>query len=160
MFPKIQPDYVHTTQSGSRRTAVVLGVCLLLCLNETWTYLSNRYSYSSTVRVDTTTGQKLAIAGATFQSCCNTCDSLLAAYGKKGWNTRDVLNDSEQCLLEKRGQRKVALGQGCRLSGTMLVNKVAGNFHVAMGESMVRDGRHIHQFLPEDAPNYNVTHEV
>ena len=60
MFPKIQPDYVHTTQSGSRRTTVVLAVCLVLCLNELWTYLGERNSYNSTVRVDTTTGQKVS----------------------------------------------------------------------------------------------------
>ena len=99
-------------------------------------------------------------AGENEGSCCNSCDSLLSAYGKKGWNTRDVLNDSEQCVREKRGQKKLIQGQGCRLEGTMDVNKVAGNFHVAMGESMVKDGRHIHQFLPEDAPNYNCTHVI
>ena len=62
MFPKIQPDYVHTTQSGSRRTTIVLAVCLVLCLNELWTYLGERNSYNSTVRVDTTTGQKVSQA--------------------------------------------------------------------------------------------------
>ncbi len=42
----------------------------------------------------------------------------------------------------------------------MKVNKVAGNFHVAMGEAMERDGRHIHQFMPEDAPNFNCSHII
>ncbi|KAJ1406119.1 hypothetical protein B484DRAFT_211832 [Ochromonadaceae sp. CCMP2298] len=42
----------------------------------------------------------------------------------------------------------------------MLVNKVAGNFHIAHGESIVRDGRHIHQFNPALAPRFNVSHTI
>jgi hypothetical protein len=50
--------------------------------------------------------------------------------------------------------------EGCNLSGFIHVNKVAGNFHVALGESVVRDGRFIHQFQPQDAPKFNTTHTV
>mmetsp|Transcript_11464 Transcript_11464/g.15197 ORF Transcript_11464/g.15197 Transcript_11464/m.15197 type:complete len:253 (+) Transcript_11464:1-759(+) len=42
----------------------------------------------------------------------------------------------------------------------MTVNRVAGNFHMAMGEGVERDGRHIHSFLPEDTPNFNVSHVI
>ena len=42
----------------------------------------------------------------------------------------------------------------------MKVNKVAGNFHVAHGDSIVRDGRHIHMFNPADAPSYNISHTI
>ena len=51
-------------------------------------------------------------------------------------------------------------GEGCNLSGYMTVNRVAGNFHIAMGEGVDRDGRHIHQFLPEDRVNFNASHVV
>jgi hypothetical protein len=51
-------------------------------------------------------------------------------------------------------------GEGCRISGKMTVNKVAGNFHVAHGESIVRDGRHIHTFVPAEAPGFNVSHTI
>ena len=40
------------------------------------------------------------------------------------------------------------------------VNKVAGNFHIAHGESIVRDGKHIHQFNPLLAPKFNVSHTI
>lgn len=30
--------------------------------------------------------------------------------------------------------------------------QVAGNFHIAFGDSVVKDGRHIHQFIPSEAP--------
>jgi hypothetical protein len=42
----------------------------------------------------------------------------------------------------------------------MKVNKVAGTVHMTIGESLVRDGMHIHQFLPSDAPNFNVSHTI
>ena len=38
--------------------------------------------------------------------------------------------------------------------------QVSGNFHIALGESVVRDGRHIHSFKPEDAPKFNISHSV
>jgi Endoplasmic reticulum vesicle transporter len=36
------------------------------------------------------------------------------------------------------------------------VNKVAGNFHMAMGESMVKDGRHVHIFNIDDSDTFNI----
>lgn len=42
----------------------------------------------------------------------------------------------------------------------MNVNKVAGNFHIAHGESVVRDGRHIHQFVPAEAHTFNISHTL
>jgi len=37
---------------------------------------------------------------------------------------------------------------------------VAGNFHVAFGDSVVKDGRHIHQFVPSEAPGFDVSHTI
>jgi len=51
-------------------------------------------------------------------------------------------------------------GEGCNFAGIMTVNKVAGNFHIAMGESTVKDEGHIHHFLPEDVPNFNASHII
>jgi len=42
----------------------------------------------------------------------------------------------------------------------LLSLQVAGNFHVALGESVVRDGRFIHQFQPDEAPGFNTSHVV
>jgi hypothetical protein len=42
----------------------------------------------------------------------------------------------------------------------MNVNKVAGNFHIAHGESIIRDGRHIHQFIPAEAHTFNISHSL
>lgn len=31
---------------------------------------------------------------------------------------------------------------------------------VQKGESIIRDGRHIHQFFPEEAPKFNISHTI
>lgn len=95
--------------------------------------------------------------------CCNTCDEVMAAYKKKRWNENAVLPLAEQCIREGRGKNeptKMTGGEGCNLSGHFTVNRVAGNFHIAMGEGVDREGRHIHQFLPEDRINFNASHIV
>ncbi|KAL7537982.1 hypothetical protein ACHAWF_005959 [Thalassiosira exigua] len=97
------------------------------------------------------------------EDCCNTCDDVLAAYKKKRWNENAVQPLAEQCIREGRSKnepKKMTRGEGCNLSGHFTVNRVAGNFHIAMGEGVDRDGRHIHQFLPEDRINFNASHVV
>lgn len=86
---------------------------------------------------------------------------MLSRYSSRGWATKDIRRDSEQCKREQNNPLlAVKDDEGCNLSGFMLVNKVAGNFHVALGESVVRDGRFIHQFQPQDAPKFNTSHTV
>jgi endoplasmic reticulum-Golgi intermediate compartment protein 3 len=99
----------------------------------------------------------------TPQQCCQTCDEVLVAYTKKRWKTDLLKYTAEQCIREGRDRSEpklVTKGQGCNLSGYMTVNRVSGNFHVAMGEGIERDGRHIHTFMPEDAPNFNASHII
>jgi endoplasmic reticulum-Golgi intermediate compartment protein 3 len=93
--------------------------------------------------------------------CCNSCDDLKLAYDAKGWATNMILKTAEQCLRDKRNPyANVKPGEGCQVSGSMVVNKVAGNFHMTLGESFVRDGAHIHQFIPAEAPGFNVSHTI
>jgi endoplasmic reticulum-Golgi intermediate compartment protein 3 len=87
------------------------------------------------------------------QPCCNTCDDLLDAYNQS----------SEQCIRENRHKQQPKLmtrGQGCNLVGYFTLNRVAGNFHIAMGEGIERDGRHVHTFQPDDTPNFNASHII
>jgi len=95
--------------------------------------------------------------------CCQTCDDLIAAYQKKKWRTDVVIPSAEQCIREgrdKKEPKRMKKGEGCNLSGSMKLNRVAGNFHIAMGEGIERDGRHIHTFVPEDTPNFNASHII
>ena len=100
-------------------------------------------------------------AESTRFKCCNTCDELKQAYMARGWATTSILKSASQCLKDASNPyANVEKGEGCRVTGSMVVNKVAGNFHIAHGESIVRDGRHIHQFLPNEAPGYNISHTI
>lgn len=95
--------------------------------------------------------------------CCNTCDDVIEAYKKKKWKTELLEFTCEQCVREGRDKaepKPMTKGQGCNLSGFMTVNRVAGNFHIAMGEGIERDGRHIHTYNPEDAVNFNASHII
>lgn len=76
-----------------------------------------------------------------------------------------MVKSAEQCQREGRTSdsnepKRMSKGEGCNLSGYMMFKKNAGNFHIAMGEGVERDGRHIHQFVPEDAPNFNASHVI
>mmetsp|Transcript_25413 Transcript_25413/g.76330 ORF Transcript_25413/g.76330 Transcript_25413/m.76330 type:complete len:416 (-) Transcript_25413:13-1260(-) len=96
------------------------------------------------------------------QKCCNTCDDLLRAYGTKGWGVADIKKEAPQCADERvaGSLSSPKKGEGCRLAGWLEVNKVAGNVHVAMGESAVQNGRFIHQFDPTHAHEFDVSHDI
>eukprot|EP00537_Pseudo-nitzschia_pungens_P010785 CAMPEP_0172384706 /NCGR_PEP_ID=MMETSP1061-20121228/2444_1 /TAXON_ID=37318 /ORGANISM="Pseudo-nitzschia pungens, Strain cf. pungens" /LENGTH=542 /DNA_ID=CAMNT_0013113445 /DNA_START=97 /DNA_END=1725 /DNA_ORIENTATION=- len=102
-------------------------------------------------------------AHETEGQCCNTCDEVIEAYKKKSWKNDLLQYTAEQCVREGRDKmepKKILKRQGCNLSGYMTVNRVAGNFHIAMGEGIERDGRHIHTYNPEDAINFNASHII
>jgi len=95
--------------------------------------------------------------------CCQTCQDVMEAYKQKRWNGDVLMGVAEQCIREGKSEHKpkrMTKGEGCNLSGYMSLNRVSGNFHIAMGEGVERDGRHIHQFLPEDAENFNASHII
>ena len=93
--------------------------------------------------------------------CCNSCADVRAAYTAKGWSTETLADDAEQCKREKLNPfARAHRGEGCRLEGHMAVNKVAGNFHVALGKTKSVDGRLIHQFAVSDLETYNTGHKI
>jgi hypothetical protein len=100
-------------------------------------------------------------AESPHRRCCNSCKELKEAYQELGWSINEIMKTSEQCLAEPSNPfANVQKGEGCRVWGSMKINKVSGNIHIAHGESIVRDGRHIHQFLPQEAPGYNISHTI
>jgi hypothetical protein len=99
----------------------------------------------------------------TENGCCDTCEDVLEAYRKMRWSDEAVQPLAEQCIREGKGNTEPAKmkgGEGCNLSGHFTVNRVGGNFHIAMGAGVDRDGRHVHNFLPEDRINFNTSHIV
>jgi endoplasmic reticulum-Golgi intermediate compartment protein 3 len=95
--------------------------------------------------------------------CCNTCDELIEAYKLKRWRTDMLLQSAEQCVREGRDKiepKRLRRGEGCNLQGHFMVNRVGGNFHIAMGEGIERDGRHIHTFNPDETHHFNASHVI
>jgi len=83
--------------------------------------------------------------------CCNTCSDLKDAYADAGISYYHILDTAPQC--------KNSLG--CQVYGDVLVTKVGGNVHVALGKSTVRDGKHVHEFNIQDVTDgFNTSHYI
>lgn len=83
--------------------------------------------------------------------CCNTCQELKDAYVAAGLSYYHVLDTAEQC-------RDIV---GCQVHGDVLVSKVGGNVHVALGKSTIRDGKHVHEFNIKDVSDgFNTSHII
>lgn len=100
---------------------------------------------------------------AAENQCCQNCDDVIDAYQKRNWDSDQIIMHAEQCIREgkdKKPIKRMTKGEGCHLEGTIKLNKVAGNFHIAMGEAHDIQGHHIHQFMPDDAINFNSSHII
>merc|ERR1712187_420138 len=83
--------------------------------------------------------------------CCNTCQELKDAYEENGIPYFHILDTAPQC--------KDSIG--CQIHGDVLVSKVGGNVHVALGKSTVRDGKHVHEFnIKEVSDGFNTSHSI
>ncbi|CAH0515687.1 unnamed protein product [Peronospora belbahrii] len=94
------------------------------------------------------------------KTCCNTCEELKEAFISSGRSLEDA-DEREQCKREIVGVKKLAQdGEGCRFTGKMFVNRVAGNFHAALGRTFHREGKMVHQFRPGQEYYYNSSHII
>jgi hypothetical protein len=76
---------------------------------------------------------------------------LKDAYMDKGLSYYHILDTAVQC-------RDSA---GCQVAGEILVNKVGGNIHVALGKSTIKDGKYIHLFSVHDiSDGFNTSHMI
>jgi len=89
--------------------------------------------------------------------CCNTCDAVKSAYIAKGWDI-DSAESIEQCVAvgwtNKASQQK---GEGCNLHGQLIVKKIPGAFHIALGESINFMGLHMHATSGSTVYDYSHT---
>jgi len=89
--------------------------------------------------------------GEKAPECCNSCQQLKDAYVEVGLPYYHILDVAVQC--------KNSIG--CRVQGDVKVTKVGGNVHVALGKSMVRDGKHVHEFnINEVTDGFNTSHSI
>ncbi|POM61447.1 Endoplasmic reticulum-Golgi intermediate compartment protein, partial [Phytophthora palmivora] len=92
------------------------------------------------------------------KDCCNTCEEVKEAFIHSDLSLEEA-EQKEQCMREIMETEKLAQdGEGCRFTGKMFVNRVAGNFHVALGRTFHRQGRLVHQFRPGQEHTYNASH--
>ncbi|CAM9156123.1 unnamed protein product [Chrysoparadoxa australica] len=124
--------------------------------------MSEQVSVQETMAVlpDDYCGNCYGADGPGKSRCCNTCQDVLDGYSDKGWQTHSIKLTAEQCVRERNLDIPLTEGEGCNLSGFLAVNKVAGNFHMAMGESLMRDGKHIHLFNIDEANTFNISHTI
>eukprot|EP01035_Chromulina_nebulosa_P020675 gene20675-26805_t len=60
------------------------------------------------------------------RKCCNTCSELLDAYNDKGWNTFQITKTASVCQHDPSNPNaKYKAGEGCRVAGSIRVNKVS-----------------------------------
>jgi hypothetical protein len=94
------------------------------------------------------------------KKCCNTCDDVKEAFIASDLSLEDA-DQKEQCVRESQTEERLAQdGEGCRFTGKMMVNRVAGNFHVALGRTFHRQGRLVHQFRPGQELSFNASHVI
>lgn len=92
--------------------------------------------------------------------CCNTCDQVRDAYRKKGWAF--VQHEGiEQCVREGLSQSLHSeTKEGCSVTGHLVVNKMAGNVHVAPGKSYQMAHMHVHDIQTMGATYFNLSHVI
>ncbi|GMY33978.1 endoplasmic reticulum-Golgi intermediate compartment protein 3-like isoform X1, partial [Fagus crenata] len=92
--------------------------------------------------------------------CCNSCEEVRDAYRKKGWGLTNM-DMIDQCKREGFIQKiKDEEGEGCNIYGSLEVNKVAGNFHFALGKSFHQSNFHVHDLLAFQKDIYNISHRI
>jgi hypothetical protein len=92
--------------------------------------------------------------------CCNTCEEVREAYRLKGWSFQ-APDQIEQCQREHFSENLAAQkNEGCHVWGHMMVNKVAGNFHVAPGKSFLTFGAHVHDMKLFGDAKFDLSHNI
>ncbi|KAF9417751.1 Endoplasmic reticulum-Golgi intermediate compartment protein 3 [Podila epigama] len=92
--------------------------------------------------------------------CCNTCEDVRQAYARSSWSF-DHPEGIEQCVREGYLEKqKEQANQGCRLHGSLTVNKVAGNFHIAPGRSFQRGAMHVHDIQQYIQHGLDFSHHI
>lgn len=80
--------------------------------------------------------------------CCNTCEEVRKAYAAKQWTPPDP-STVAQCLKEHYVEKMEAQRrEGCQVYGSLDVNRVPGNVHIAPGASFQQMHMHVHDLTP------------
>ncbi|KAN0028631.1 hypothetical protein ACTFIV_010478 [Dictyostelium citrinum] len=96
------------------------------------------------------------------QKCCNSCEDLRQYY-RLNRIPQNLADDSPQCLIE----RPIQDDEGCRIYGSLSVQKMKGDFHILAGtgsdESHDGHAHHVHHITRENVErvkHFNITHHI
>ncbi|KAH3759930.1 endoplasmic reticulum-golgi intermediate compartment protein 3 [Pelomyxa schiedti] len=106
--------------------------------------------------VSTTEDCGSCYGAAPIGHCCKTCSEVKDLYKMKGWNFNPT--NILQCIQEGVVKFDTSSSEGCNVYGFILVNKVAGNFHIAPGTSFQENMMHVHDL--SSSKTVNVTHTI
>ena len=182
MFPKIdtptEKESRVRTESGGCLS--IIGLAII-----SWLGLSQLYYYTFPPRlehlvVDKSYDKKLDINfDITFHSipCSSLGVDIMDVTGEQqvhvnqditkqrldlnGYPLGEPVNERngiEQMLFQYMRMDRSA--EGCRVNGKLHIQKVSGNFHLALGAAHDIHGKHIHQFVMSDIPRFNCSHTI
>lgn len=96
------------------------------------------------------------------KGCCNTCDEVRDAYAGVSWSFGRG-EGVEQCAREHYAEHLDSQRrEGCRIEGSIRVNKVVGNFHFAPGKSFSNGNMHVHDLENyfKDGTDHSFSHTI
>ncbi|TNN13580.1 Endoplasmic reticulum-Golgi intermediate compartment protein [Schistosoma japonicum] len=99
-------------------------------------------------------------ADSPTRKCCNTCEEVQMAYHEMQWVFGNA-SEFEQCRNENWDGMKRNIGnEGCRIHGSLTVNRVGGGFHIAPGHSYTENHAHVHSIRSLGHVQFNVSHSI
>ncbi|KAJ5070557.1 endoplasmic reticulum-golgi intermediate compartment protein [Anaeramoeba ignava] len=151
-FPEIPCDYLHVDvldSSGERQ----------LDVNQNLDFQPIQQTYYGYEKVEPEKDDRCLSCYGAKEGCCNTCDSVKAAYFQRGW----LFDPKKISQCQKKNEipaNSPDVNYGCEISGKLIVNKVHGNFHVGLGKSFQSGNQHYHDFTFESLHRINLSHIV
>lgn len=89
------------------------------------------------------------------KKCCYTCNEIKESYEKM---KIEMPRNVQQCKKDNiQKMNEYYKGEGCRMIGSVKVNKVSGNFHIAPGISEQSGDRHFHSSNYQGSVNMSHT---
>jgi len=175
LFPKVQEESRVATSTGLVSTVITLIIIAILFVSELAIFYSSKTTERMTV--DTLPSERLPIYfDIEFPAipCSQAVIEVMDVTGALHEVTFDHVTKQRtknmvpitkpMSAYEETYQRILnpeEADEGCRLRGHIVVTKVAGNFHVALGAVIVTKSRlHIHNFSGQQLMTYNASHII
>eukprot|EP00440_Ansanella_granifera_P037514 gb/GFBE01040702.1/.p1 GENE.gb/GFBE01040702.1/~~gb/GFBE01040702.1/.p1 ORF type:complete len:336 (+),score=46.03 gb/GFBE01040702.1/:1-1008(+) len=133
VYSKVDDNVVQASKSGGAVTVVTAFIIAILLYSELVTFLS--VEMVDSITVDTQTQMRRIPIGLDITFPNLPCEEVIVDnVDSAGDSQNDVHSGLEKSSLEAPAH---GAGSGCRVTGKVVVNKVSGNLHIALGTSEV-----------------------